>query len=199
MKQFSLKGFVLVLTILLTACGGKNGQTSHVVDAAVETTVGAAQIAPQYAEGFKVKYLNDGVRLVDIADPENESAQTYHFALVPRGTKPATAEPSKPMPSSKASSSSAGEIEKDLRLPNTSVNQSRTKRTSRFSIVRSTKSMFISFVISTPNEPGVSSSLHKKPWHITVSELFHFLYAAGNNARGNSQSFSLGEHVHYIQ
>ena len=90
MKQFSLKGFVLVLTILLTACGGKNGQTSHAVDAAVETTVGAAQIIPQYAEGFKVKYLNDGVRLVDIADPENESAQTYHFALVPRGTKPAS-------------------------------------------------------------------------------------------------------------
>ncbi|MBR1941313.1 MAG: ABC transporter substrate-binding protein [Bacteroidaceae bacterium] len=88
MKQFCLKGFVLVLTVFLTACGGKNGQTSHAVDAAVETTVGAAQIIPQYAEGFKVKYLNDGVRLVDIADPENESAQTYHFALVPRGTKP---------------------------------------------------------------------------------------------------------------
>ena len=46
------------------------------------------------------------------------------------GLKPVIEEPSKPMPPSKASSSSAALIEKLLSWPSTSVNQSRTKRTS---------------------------------------------------------------------
>ena len=53
---------------------------------------------------------------------------------------PSIAEPSKPMPSSKAFSSSAGATETDFRYPSTSVNHSRTKRTSRSSSARSTKS-----------------------------------------------------------
>ena len=54
--------------------------------------------------------------------------------------KPSIAEPSNPMPSAKAPSSSAGAIATDLSMPSTSVNQSRTKRMSRSSIVRSTNS-----------------------------------------------------------
>ena len=54
--------------------------------------------------------------------------------------KPSIAEPSKPMPSSKAPSSSAGATATDLRNPSTSVNHSRTNRTSRSSSARSTKS-----------------------------------------------------------
>ena len=46
------------------------------------------------------------------------------------GLKPVIEEPSKPMPPSKASSSSAALIEKLFSWPSTSVNQSRTKRTS---------------------------------------------------------------------
>ena len=46
------------------------------------------------------------------------------------GLKPVIEEPSKPMPPSKASSSSAALIEKLLSWPRTSVNQRRTKRTS---------------------------------------------------------------------
>ena len=49
-------------------------------------------------------------------------------------------EPSKPMPSSKAFSNSAGAIATDLRVPRMSVNQSLIKRISRSSIVRSTNS-----------------------------------------------------------
>jgi len=42
--------------------------------------------------------------------------------------RPSTAEPSKPMPSAKASSSSPGSIEIDFRTPATSVNHSLMKR-----------------------------------------------------------------------
>ena len=48
------------------------------------------------------------------------------------------------MPSAKAPSSSAGAIATDLRNPSTSVNQSRTNRMSRSSIVRSTNSCCLS-------------------------------------------------------
>ena len=54
--------------------------------------------------------------------------------------KPSIAEPSKPMPSSKADSSSAGATETLLSVPSTSVNHSRTNRMSRSSRVRSTNS-----------------------------------------------------------
>src|SRR3954451_12483066 len=50
------------------------------------------------------------------------------------------AEPSMPMPSSKADSSSAGATDTLFSVPSTSVNQSRTKRMSRSSSVRSTNS-----------------------------------------------------------
>ena len=49
------------------------------------------------------------------------------------GLKPVIEEPSKPMPPSKASSSSAAPIENDFSCPRTSVNQMRMKRMSRSS------------------------------------------------------------------
>ncbi len=51
---------------------------------------------------------------------------------------PSMAEPSKCMPSSKAFSSSAGEMATDFSWPRTSVNQSRMRRTPRSSTVLST-------------------------------------------------------------
>src|SRR6266542_5404953 len=54
------------------------------------------------------------------------------------------AEPSKIMPCSKASSSSAGVIANDFRKPSTSVNQSRMKRMSRSSTIRRTYSRCLS-------------------------------------------------------
>ena len=44
-----------------------------------------ALISPVYAKGYAVKYLPDGIRLVDIQDPQGQSVKTYHFALVPHG------------------------------------------------------------------------------------------------------------------
>ena len=58
--------------------------------------------------------------------------------------KPSIAEPSKPIPSLNALSSSAGAIATDFRYPSTSVNHSRTNRMSRSSTVRSTNSVCLS-------------------------------------------------------
>ncbi len=54
------------------------------------------------------------------------------------GLKPVIEEPSKPIPPSKASSSSWALIEKLFSCPSTSVNQSRTKRTFRSLTISST-------------------------------------------------------------
>ena len=56
------------------------------------------------------------------------------------GLKPVIEEPSKPMPPSKASSSSEELIEKLFSWPRTSVNQSRTKRTLRSATIPITSS-----------------------------------------------------------
>ena len=47
--------------------------------------ISSPQIVPTYAKGYTVKYLPNGIRLVDIQDPQGQSADTYHFALVPHG------------------------------------------------------------------------------------------------------------------
>ena len=54
--------------------------------------------------------------------------------------KPSMAEPSKPIPSAKAFSNSAGAIATDFRKPRTSVNHKRTKRMLRSSSVLRTNS-----------------------------------------------------------
>ena len=65
--------------------------------------------------------------------------------------KPSIAEPSKPIPSAKAFSSSAGAIATDFKKPRTSVNHNRTKRMLRSSNVRRTNSccLFVSDDMAT--------------------------------------------------
>ena len=78
--------------------------------------------------------------------------------------KPSIAEPSKPMPSEKALSSSAGATATDLRKPSTSVNHSRTKRMSRSSSVRSTNSVCLSMGDILPHpEPSASPTARRAP------------------------------------
>ena len=60
------------------------------------------------------------------------------------------AEPSKPSPSEKAPSSSAGAMATDFKNPRTSVNHIRTNRTSRSSIARNTNSVCLSTALSLP-------------------------------------------------
>ena len=68
------------------------------------------------------------------------------------GLKPVIDEPSKPIPPSKASSSSAALIEKLFSCPSTSVNQSRMNRTSR-----SLTTFITSSVVSVRTALGLSA------------------------------------------
>lgn len=77
---------LLLSLLLLVACGGKKnakvsgGETLH---------DSAALIKPQYAKGFTVRYLENGVRLVDVEDPQKDEDKmpvSYQFALVEKGS-----------------------------------------------------------------------------------------------------------------
>ena len=64
----------------------KKEQTAQRQEATgVVLTDSAAIVMPTYAKGYTVKYLPDGIRLVDIQDPQGQNTSTYHFALVPHG------------------------------------------------------------------------------------------------------------------
>ncbi len=71
--------------ILLAACKGNAPKENN--SSEKENTPDATEINIHYAKGFSVKDVGS-YRLVDIQDPLKESIQTYHYALVPRGTHP---------------------------------------------------------------------------------------------------------------
>lgn len=76
----------------LTACSSKSKQTPTQTASAISTGTpadGTVAIVPEYAKGFSVSCLPGDIRLVDIRDPQNENSNTFHYALVPRGTAPA--------------------------------------------------------------------------------------------------------------
>lgn len=77
---------LLLSLLLLVACGGKKnakvsgGETLH---------DSAALVKPQYAKGFTVRYLENGIRLVDVEDPQKDEDKmpvSYQFALVEKGS-----------------------------------------------------------------------------------------------------------------
>ena len=93
MTRISAIGIALLCALCVTSCSSKSKQTSTAsssekshLPVAADT---AAAIVPLYAKGYTVKYLPDHVRLVDIHDPQKENGNTFHYALVPKGIKPA--------------------------------------------------------------------------------------------------------------
>lgn len=85
-KPFLLIGY-FVLLLMITACGGK--KTASAVEETTIMSDSSTIIRPQYAKGFNVKYLEDGVRLVEVADPQKDADKmpiSYQFALVPKGS-----------------------------------------------------------------------------------------------------------------
>lgn len=84
MKQIMI-GCLLFACLLSTGCRPKNSQSA--ITNSEEADTSSVRISPVYAQGFKVTYTST-CRLVDIQDPQNEESESYHFALVPRGTKP---------------------------------------------------------------------------------------------------------------
>lgn len=89
-KQGRLIGSIASLLaglLVLTACGSK--KTSSVVGEAAGDWDSASIIRPQYAKGFLVKYLDGGVRLVEVSDPQKDTDKmpiSYQFALVPKSS-----------------------------------------------------------------------------------------------------------------
>lgn len=77
---------LLLSLLLLVACGGKkNAKVSG--EGALHDS--AALVKPQYAKGFTVRYLENGVRLVEVEDPQNDEDKmpvSYQFALVEKGS-----------------------------------------------------------------------------------------------------------------
>ena len=73
----------LVVSLLAVSCKGGSPK-----GAAVVTGTKPGAITPVYATGFRVSYTDDGC-LVDIQDPQREQSQSFHYLLVPRGSKPA--------------------------------------------------------------------------------------------------------------
>ncbi|MCR5270452.1 MAG: ABC transporter substrate-binding protein [Prevotella sp.] len=79
-----LLGSLACLLVLFSACTG--GQRQPVGTAAVSDSL----LNPTYAKGFSVKTLDNGVRLVDVADPQEDEDRMpvdYHFALVQKGAQ----------------------------------------------------------------------------------------------------------------
>lgn len=77
---------LLLSLLLLVACGGK--KNAKVSDAGALHD-SAALVKPQYAKGFTVRYLENGVRLVDVEDPQKDEDKmpvSYQFALVEKGS-----------------------------------------------------------------------------------------------------------------
>ena len=91
----SMGGGLLIACLLLSACkqngGDGNGDVARYVSTEGTNGTGrdaACYVSTKYAEGFKVKDIEGGVRLVDIQNPQEPKSTVYQFALIPRGTKP---------------------------------------------------------------------------------------------------------------
>lgn len=90
MTRLPIIGFAFLCVLSITSCSSKSkqasGESTSISSYSVTDT--GTVIAPVYAKGYTVKYLSENVRLVDIHDPQKESSNTFHYALVPKGTKP---------------------------------------------------------------------------------------------------------------
>ncbi len=85
MKLF-LAGLCFAALLLITGCQSNTKGTDGQSASALQDTT-SSSLNPHHATGFKVTDGN-GYHLLDIQDPQHEEGTSYHFALVPRGTKP---------------------------------------------------------------------------------------------------------------
>lgn len=69
---------LILLSISFFACQPSPKQNKGTVEASE-----SSHMKLDYAKGFEVRNLANGIRLIDIHDPQNEHAEVYQFALVP--------------------------------------------------------------------------------------------------------------------
>ena len=85
MKLF-FAGLCFAALMLITGCHS-NTKGTDVQSASALQDATSSSLNPHHATGFKVTE-GKGYHLLDIQDPQHEEGTSYHFALVPRGTKP---------------------------------------------------------------------------------------------------------------
>lgn len=83
-KLLFISGWLLIG--MATACQQGNKRKADGVVTMMPADSSVVKIIPEYAQGFKVTYMERAC-LLDIQDPQNEESQSFHYALVPRGTK----------------------------------------------------------------------------------------------------------------
>ena len=81
--MFAFCAFCAVMAVICS-CGKRQtvAQGGEVVTDSTES--------PKYAKGYSVRTTDDGVRLVDVADPQSDKDRmpvSYHFALVKKGAQ----------------------------------------------------------------------------------------------------------------
>ncbi len=90
--SFSCQLTIILSCIILSACQLRSREGTSNDKADLKAILSdSAHISPQYAKCFKVKYLKNGIRLVDIYSDDHSQAHShhkaYHIALIPRGVK----------------------------------------------------------------------------------------------------------------
>ncbi len=83
MKKYIVFALAVVVVLLSVACTGKGSEKNGTVGEADSAKV----LSPEYAKGFSVRVLDNGIRLVDVVDPQEDEDRmpvAYHFALVPK-------------------------------------------------------------------------------------------------------------------
>ena len=85
MKLF-FAGLCFAALMLIPGCHSNTKGTDGQSASALQDTT-SSSLNPHHATGFRVTDGN-GYHLLDIQDPQHEEGTSYHFALVPRGTKP---------------------------------------------------------------------------------------------------------------
>lgn len=75
-----------VAIVCLTGCRNRSTQSGSSASKA-DSRISTLQelVTPKYAEGYSLKY-QDGICLVDLQDPQKEESQTFHYALISKGS-----------------------------------------------------------------------------------------------------------------
>ena len=81
MKTFIKTLSLCIVACILCCCKNKQANNSENTD---NSKLSMVTSTLKYAQGFHVKTLADGIRLIDIQDPQAEESTAWHFALVPK-------------------------------------------------------------------------------------------------------------------
>ena len=79
--------YALVLLAILAGCRGRrNAGITANLSSVQSSTSQDAPIQVKYAQGYSLRYDGD-ICYVDLQDPQKEEDQSFHYALIPKGTK----------------------------------------------------------------------------------------------------------------